>query len=125
MPKILIVDDSSFIILVCRQILEKSGYEVIADSYDGIDAVEKACLLKPDIILMDIALPLQNGIEATKKILQALPNTKILAMSAVNEDWLKDKAIEAGCYAFLAKPFDPEQLIAYIEQSKERELKYG
>lgn len=125
--KVLIVDDSSFIILVCKQTLEKSGYEVVGEAYDGLEAVEKAQELKPDLIIMDIALPKKNGFEATEIILDFLPKTKILAVSAIDEEWVKEKAIQAGCFDFLAKPFETVQLLDAVERSKKSvgDLKYG
>lgn len=125
--KILLVDDSSFIILVCRQALEKSGYEVVGEAYDGYQAVELAQELKPDVIVMDIALPGKNGFEATQLIHEFLPKVKVLAISALDEDWVKQKAVQSGCVDFLEKPFEAVELIDRIEKLKESEseLKYG
>lgn len=125
--KVMIVDDSSFIILVCRQALEKSGYEVVGEAYDGVSAVEIAEKTQPDFVIMDIALPRKNGFEATQMIQEILPKAKVLAISAVDEDWVRDKAIESGCFDFLAKPFDTIELIGRLDQEKDAigGLKYG
>ena len=125
--KVMIVDDSSFIILFCRQALEKSGFEIVAEAYDGSEAIEKAQQYKPDVVIMDIALPKKNGFEATESILEFNPSTKILAISALDEDWIREKALKAGCFDFLAKPFEAMQLISLVENlAQEAEgLKYG
>ncbi len=125
--KVLIVDDSSFIVLVCRQALEKSGYQVVGEAYDGITAVELAESTQPDFVIMDIALPRKNGFEATQLIQEILPKTKVLAISAVDEDWIRDKAIESGCFDFLAKPFDTIALVGRLDEAKDAQggLKYG
>lgn len=126
--KVMIVDDSSFIVLVCRQALEKSGYQVVAEAYDGVEAVELAEKTQPDFIIMDIALPKKNGFEATMMIHEFLPKTKILAISAVDEDWVREKAIQSGCFDFLAKPFETITLISILDQlrdTSEESLKYG
>ncbi len=125
--KIMIVDDSSFIILFCRQALEKSGFNVVGEAYDGVEAVEKAQELNPDVVIMDIALPKKNGFEATESILELNPNTKILAISALDEDWIREKALKAGCFDFLAKPFEATQLINQMENlvGDSEGLKYG
>jgi two-component system chemotaxis response regulator CheY len=125
--KIMIVDDSSFIILFCRQALEKSGFDVVGEAYDGIEAIEKAQELTPDVVIMDIALPKKNGFEATESILEQNPNTKILAISALDEDWIREKALKAGCFDFLAKPFEATQLINQMENlaGESEGLKYG
>ena len=125
--RVLIVDDSSYICLICRQALSKAGYQAIGECYDGIQAVEKALELNPDVILMDMALPKMNGVDATKNILAQLPQVKILAMSAIHDPWMKENAIQAGCAAFLEKPFEPQQLIGYIEDilKQKKDVKYG
>ena len=125
--KVMIVDDSSFIMLVCRQALEKSGYEVVAEAYDGVEAVEKAEQTQPEFVIMDIALPKKNGFEATEQIQQLLPRTRVLAISAIDEEWVRKKAIESGCFEFLAKPFDSMTLIEILDKEKQAagDLKYG
>ena len=125
--KVLIVDDSSFIVLICRQALEKAGHEVVGEAYDGMEAIEKAQELRPDLVIMDIALPRKNGFEASELIQQSLPKIKVLAVSAVDEEWVREKAVQSGCYAFLAKPFETKQLLEYIEKAKDKQgdLKYG
>ncbi len=125
--KVMIVDDSSFIQLVCRQALEKSGYQVVAEAYDGEEAVELAKNTQPDFVIMDIALPKKNGFEATLAIHEILPKAQVLGISAVDEDWIRDKAIESGCFDFLAKPFETLELIDIFDKVKASigELKYG
>jgi two-component system, chemotaxis family, chemotaxis protein CheY len=125
--RIIIIDDSSFIQLIGRRTLEKSGHEVVAEAYDGEDGVRKALAFQPDLVVMDIALPKKNGFEAAMDILEGLPKTKVLAISAIDEDWVREKAFASGCYDFLAKPFDAIQLLESIEQARvgKGETKYG
>jgi two-component system, chemotaxis family, chemotaxis protein CheY len=125
--KALIVDDSSFIMLICRQTLEKAGIEVVGEAYDGLEAIEKASKLKPDLVILDIALPKKNGFEVSQYIHDILPETHILAISAIEEDWVKKKVLEAGCFNFLAKPFETSELINILNflKSSKKELKYG
>lgn len=125
--KVLVVDDSSFIHLVCRQVLEKAGHEVVGQAYDGEEAIEKAQVTLPELIIMDIAMPKKNGLEATEAILEFLPTTKVIAVSAIDEDWLKEKADQVGCFAFLPKPFENKVLLGLVDKAAddEEELKYG
>ncbi len=125
--KVLIVDDSSFIHLVCKQAFEKAGHTVLDGAFDGEEAVEKARDLQPDVIVMDIAMPKKNGFEATVLIKEFAPDVPVIAVSAVDEDWIRDKAIEAGCFDFLPKPFETLKLIALTEGAFQDggELKYG
>ena len=124
--KVMVVDDSSFILLICKQALEKSGYEVV-EALDGIEAVEKAQEHQPDFVIMDIALPKKNGFEATIMIQELLPKTKVLAISAIEEDWVKEKAIQSGCFDFLPKPFEAVHLLSLLDKAKDSsgDLKYG
>ena len=127
--RVAIVDDSSFICLVCRQIIEKSGYEVVGESFDGEDCIDLVKETKPDLILMDMALPKQSGIQAIKKIKKIFPNQLFLGISAIDEDWLREEAIESGCFGFLENPFESRQLISYLEEAESLlstgEVKYG
>lgn len=125
--RVLIVDDSSFIILFCRLALTKAGYEVVGEAYDGEEAVEKALELKPNLILMDIALPKKNGFEAAQEIINKLPRTKVIAISALEESWLSEKCEQSGCDSFIPKPFDAKTLIEHIKSAlgEDEELMYG
>ena len=125
--RVLIVDDSSFITLFCRQALQKAGYEVVGEAYDGEEAVKMAFQHKPQLILMDIALPKKNGFEAAKAIMEKLPRTKIIAISALEEEWVGERYKQSGCVAFLAKPFDVKTLMENIEKifDPDGELMYG
>lgn len=125
--KIMIVDDSPFMTLVCRQALEKAGYDIVGEAYDGKEAIEKAISLKPDVVVMDIALPKVNGFEASKKILESAPGTFILVISAIDEDWVQENSALAGCSGFLAKPFDASALIEKVDglKSSVEGLRYG
>ena len=125
--KILLVDDSAYILLICRHALEKSGYDVVGDAYDGEQAVEMARQLKPDLVIVDIALPKINGFDVTKQVLEELPTTYVMGISALDDKWVRDKATEAGCHDFLTKPFDALELIDRVNRLKisDKEVKYG
>ena len=123
---VFIVDDSSFIILICRQALSKAGYEIAGEAFDGEEALEKIKETKPSIVLMDIALPKKNGFELAKEVMSELPETKIIAISALEDEWVEGKINEAGCVSFLRKPFKAMDLIEHIENAigEGKELKY-
>ncbi len=125
--KIMIVDDSSFIVLICRQTLLAAGYDVVGEAFDGVTAIQKAEKLKPDLVILDLALPKKNGFEVAEALKESLPNTKILFISAVDEEWAKEKVVAVGGYGFLAKPFENSQLLDYVRLADEKRgaLKYG
>ena len=125
--KVYLIDDSSFINLVCRQALTKAGHEVIGESYDGEDGIKQVCEKKPDVVIMDVALPKKNGLEATEAILEEHPGIKIIAISALDDSWVEEKAHEAGCVSFLRKPFNAMDLVTHVENAfgHQKEVKYG
>ena len=122
-----LVDDSSFINLVCRQSLTKAGFTVVGESYDGEDAVLKVSQLQPSVVIMDVALPKKNGLDAAAEILSSHPDIKIIAVSALEEEWVGKRASAAGCSAFLQKPFTAEEFVSLVQKvaGAPEELKYG
>ncbi len=109
--KLVIVDDAPFIREVLRHIFSDSEVEVVAEARDGAEAVEIVCKLKPDVVLMDIVMPKKSGIEATQEILEALPKTRIVACSTVEQNTMVMRAIEAGCCGFITKPFKAHDVL--------------
>jgi DNA-binding NarL/FixJ family response regulator len=117
MIKLLVVDDAPFVREIVRHALRATDIEIIAEAEDGQEAVDLAVRLKPDVILMDIVLPLKNGIEAAKEIISKITNQKIVAFSTNDTESIVMKTLEAGCVSFLPKPFQRDELIAAIEQA--------
>lgn len=117
MIRLLVVDDAPFVREIVRYSLRATQVEIVGEAEDGKEAVALAAQLKPDVILMDIVLPLQNGIEAAKEILSQNPKQKIVAFSTNDTESLILKTLEAGCVSFLPKPFQREELLAAVEQA--------
>jgi len=117
MIKLLVVDDAPFVREIVRHSLRATNIEIIGEAEDGQEAVTLALRLKPDVILMDIVLPLKNGIEAAKEIISLIAHQKIVAFSTNDTESIIMKTLEAGCVSFLPKPFQRDQLIAAIEQA--------
>lgn len=114
--KVLIVDDTEDIRLMMQIFLDCDGYQVV-EAKDGYEAVEKAIAEKPDLILMDIAMPVLDGLEATQAIRShaELADITIVALSAYG-DFYRDKALSAGCNDVLQKPLDFDRLQPLVEQ---------
>ncbi len=113
--RILVVEDTEDNRQIVRDLLTSVGYEII-EAVDGGAGVEAAVRDKPDLILMDIQLPVFDGYEATRRI-KANPDTQGIPIIAVTSYALsgdEDKAKAAGCDAYLAKPFSPRQLLAMV-----------
>ena len=108
--RVLIVDDESLIRMDLRDILESAGHEVIGEGKTGIDGIQLARELSPDIILMDVKMPELDGIEAARQIHHAHIAPVVLLTPYSQEDLVK-KAKESGIYGYLIKPLREEQLM--------------
>lgn len=113
MPKVLIVDDASFMRTRCAKILTEKGYEAF-EAVNGADAVVKYREVKPDIVLMDITMPEMDGLAALKAITGEDPKACIIMCSAVGQQSMVMEAIQAGAKDFVVKPFEPDRLMEAI-----------
>ena len=109
MKTILIVEDSELNIDLLIQILEEDYTLVVARN--GAEGVEMAEKNKPDLILMDISLPVMDGLEATRRIREKIKDIPIIGLSAHAMQGDSEKAIAAGCTAYLTKPIDETVLL--------------
>ena len=114
--KILIVDDAPFIRDGLRRILTKAGYQVVGEADDGEKAVQMAWETKPDLVIMDIVMPLKSGVQATKEILMKNPKVKIIACSTVDQATMLMRIMEAGAKEFINKPFNADDVVCIIEK---------
>jgi two-component system, cell cycle response regulator DivK len=113
--RILLVEDQEDNRRIIRDLLTSVGYQLI-EAEDGEAGVRLAAAERPDLILMDIQLPLLDGYEATRRI-KADPELRAIPVVAVTSYALsgdETKAVAAGCDAYVAKPFSPRQLLAVI-----------
>ena len=117
MIRLLIVDDAPFIREIVRHAVRNTDIEVIAEAEDGAEAVTLARELSPDVVLMDIVLPVKSGIDATREILEANPAIRVIAFSTNDHETIVVKALDAGCCSFIVKPFQANELIEAIEQA--------
>ena len=114
--KVLLVDDHALVRRGFRRMLEdEPTFEVVGEASDGLEAVESAERLAPDVIVMDCALPQINGIEAARRILQKRPETAILMLSMHSEDTLVRQALEAGAKGYVLKNAMDLDLVSAIK----------
>jgi two-component system, cell cycle response regulator DivK len=113
--RILVVEDQEDLRGVLRDLLSGSGYGVV-EAADGQDGIDKAKSERPDLILMDIQLPVLDGYEATRQIKAdpSLANTPIIAVSSFAMKGDEEKARGAGCDHYVTKPYSPLQLLRTI-----------
>ena len=114
-PKILVVDDDPDIVEILRYNLSLAGYDVKAAS-NGKEAIKKAKIFIPEIILLDVMMPEMDGIEACRLIreIPSLNNTHIIFLSARNEDYTQISAFDAGADDYISKPVKPKILLKKI-----------
>mgnify|MGYP000053730972 FL=1 len=119
MIKILIVDDSRTSRKILKGILENAGYEVIGEATNGQEGYDRYVELKPDVVTMDITMPVLDGIEALKKIKGEYPDAKVIMVTAAGQKTKIVEAVQNGANEFVSKPFEPEQLKAIIDKVAE------
>jgi DNA-binding NarL/FixJ family response regulator len=111
----LIADDQSLVRAGFRMILTANGIEVAGEASDGLEAVEAAAALQPDVVLMDIRMPNLDGLEATRRILAADTRCRILMLTTFDLDEYVYEALAAGASGFLLKDVTPEHLVASVK----------
>ena len=117
MAKILIADDSDAIRLVLSDILVIGEHEVVGEAIDGADAVEKYSQLKPEIVLLDLAMPKKDGLTVVQEIMQNDSNAKIILITASDNQKVIHDCINAGATAYISKPFDFDNVLKIISDT--------
>lgn len=115
MPRILLVDDAAFMRMRCAKLLNEHGYETL-EAENGSDAVEKYLAHRPDLVLMDITMPIMDGIAATQKLKSLDPNAKVVMVSALGQQTMVMEAIKSGALDFIVKPFQPEKILSTVQR---------
>ncbi len=112
--KVLVIDDSPMVFKAVKRALEPEGFELVGQAFNGQEGLELVSVLKPDAIVLDITMPIMDGIQTAEHLLRRDPATKIVIMSAMGDEELVNKARRIGVKFFLTKPFKPEELVTCI-----------
>jgi len=117
--RILIAEDETIIRLDLRDLLVRSGFEVVAEARDGEEAVALARSEAPDLAILDVKMPRLDGIDAARRILdeRAIP---IVMLTAYGQEELVSRAVEAGVFGYLVKPFRESDLLPAIHTARAR-----
>jgi len=119
MPKVLIVDDAVFVRARNSKLLSEAGYE-IAEASNGEEAVERYRTFAPDVVLMDITMPVMDGLSALREIRRLNSGAKVIMCSALGQQGIVLQAIKSGAVDFVVKPFAPEKLIEALKRHVNR-----
>jgi DNA-binding NarL/FixJ family response regulator len=117
LPRLLVVDDHDMLREALVELLRQAGFEVVGEAADGADAVALAKELEPDVVLMDLRMPVLGGLDATRLIRHATPATQVVLLTAFESPALQQQAEEAGCFAYLVKGSPPGTLRLVLHQA--------
>ena len=120
--RVMLVDDHEMMRDGLREALQRTGdYEVVGEAGDGVEAVWIAQSLRPDVIIMDVMMPLQNGIDACREIMEVLPETRVLMVTAATERDAVIEAVAAGATGYLEKYSGMAKLLRTVRDVAEGE----
>lgn len=114
--RVMIVDDSPMIHTMLRKTLESHDYEVCADAQNGKEAVELYEKHKPDLVFMDITMPVMDGLAASRSIKASDSNARIIMLSAMGDEEILQEAESIGIDIFLKKPFNDYKIVSAISK---------
>ena len=117
--RVLIAEDEALIRLDLKEMLEEEGYTVVAEVGDGQQAVDQAQQLRPDLVILDIQMPVLDGLSAAEQIAKAR-TAPVIVLTAFSQRELVERARDAGAMAYLVKPFSKNDLVPAIEVARAR-----
>jgi two-component system chemotaxis response regulator CheY len=114
-PTVLVVDDAAFMRMRAGKLLSQNGYEVI-EAENGLDALNQYKEHSPDLVLMDITMPVMDGLTAVREIREVDPEAKIIMVSAMGQQAMVIEAIKSGAKDFIVKPYEPDNVLASVKK---------
>jgi two-component system, response regulator PdtaR len=121
--RIVVADDEAIIRLDLKKMIEEMGHTVVGEAADGQKALDLVRSLRPDVVVMDIKMPIMDGLDAAK-IISAEKIAPVILLTAYSQKDLIDRAKEAGVFAYLVKPFKEADLVPAIEVAIARYLEF-
>lgn len=119
---VMIVDDSPITIRKLSMMLEPLGYFIVATATNGQAAISTYRTAKPDVVTMDITMPIMDGIEATKGILQEFPDARIIMVTSHGQERMVLDALKAGAKGYVIKPFQEQKIFEALEKACKRTI---
>lgn len=116
--RVLLADDVADLRYLIKMAFDRTeSFEVVAEAEDGIEAVEMAARHKPDLVILDVSMPRQDGLESLPKILEASPKTKVIVLSGFQAERLEKAALDLGAVSYLEKGAPPAELISAAQKA--------
>jgi two-component system, NarL family, response regulator DegU len=115
--RLMLVDDHSVLRQGMRRTFEEEGYEVVAEANDGNEAIRLASQFTPDVIVMDVSMPGMDGVEATRRIVAANPNQRIVMLTMHIDHAVMSDALKAGAIGYVTKDCTTDEIIDIIKQA--------
>jgi DNA-binding NarL/FixJ family response regulator len=115
--RVLLADDHQLLRQAIRRALEDAGMTVVAEAGDGGEAVRLAGELRPDVVVMDVSMPVLDGVEATRRIHDDLPDLPIVIITMHGDEALRRDAVNAGAAGFLTKDVSMQEVVATVTQA--------
>lgn len=116
MAKVLIVDDSRVSRQFLRTVLEENGHEVVGEATNGQEGYEKFIELDPDVVTLDITMPVLDGLGALDKIMTLNSESNVIMVTSAGQKEKMVEAIKLGATEFIQKPFNPDQILDILER---------
>jgi two-component system, NarL family, invasion response regulator UvrY len=117
LPRVLVVDDHDMLREALVELLVQAGFDIVGQAADGVDAVALAKQLEPEVVLMDLRMPVLGGLDASRLIKDACPAIQVVLLTAFESPALQQQAEEAGCFAYLVKGGPPGNLRLVLHQA--------
>lgn len=114
--RVLIVDDARIIRNILRALMQKIGLKIAGEAVNGAEGIRMYEELRPDLVTMDITMPVVDGLTATKSIMSTDPNARIIMVTSVGQEAVMNEAILLGARDFIVKPFNEDRIISAIRR---------
>ena len=114
MARVMIADDSEIVRDTLRDMVEAGKHQVVAEAVDGIDTLKKFNSVKPDVLLLDVAMPKKDGVETLVDLLKYDPKAKVVMITAHYDMSLIENCVKVGALAYVTKPFNTDEILQAI-----------
>ena len=118
--RVAIVDDTEDLRFLLRHALERGGMEVVAEAGNGVEGIDAAREHQPDVVLLDLAMPVLDGRAALPRIRREAPTARIIILSGFGADLLSDELLELGATGYIEKGHSVRRIVEYVEDAVSR-----